>query len=255
MTKGFNTFDGNWKKNLMGQGECNHHNSYGGNSQPIKFLHSFREIDNRLGCFSLKNPSGAPLKERSKTSLERATIKATARRVDNLYKTQLTHAPTQDSRFMNEQLINALLEDLKNPDEDVRNQATEELWRIWFQQKGQYGFERLERSQTLFTAGDVKQAEALLTQLIHDLPDFAEAWNRRAVLYYLLGEYQKSRADCLEVIKLNPVHFGALHGLGLCYAALGQYRAAIQSFRKALAIQPYALVNQKLILECTARLS
>lgn len=156
---------------------------------------------------------------------------------------------------MNEQLINALLEDLKNPDEDVRNQATEELWRIWFQQKGQYGFERLERSQTLFTTGDVKQAEALLTQLIDDLPDFAEAWNRRAVLYYLLGEYQKSRADCLEVLKLNPVHFGALHGLGLCYAALGQYRAAIQAFRKALAIQPYALVNQKLILECTARLS
>jgi tetratricopeptide (TPR) repeat protein len=156
---------------------------------------------------------------------------------------------------MNEQLINALLEDLKNPDEDIRNQATEELWRIWFQQKGQYGFERLERSQTLFTVGDVKQAEALLTQLIDDLPDFAEAWNRRAVLYYLLGEYQKSRVDCLEVLKLNPVHFGALHGLGLCYAALGQYRAAIQAFRKALGIQPYALVNQKLILECTARLS
>ncbi len=156
---------------------------------------------------------------------------------------------------MNEQLIKALLEDLKNPDENVRNQATDELWRIWFHQKGQYGLELLERSQTLFTVGDVKQAEALLTELIKDQPDFAEAWNRRAVLYFVLGEYKKSQADCQQVIKLNPVHFGALHGLGLCHAALGEYRAAIQAFRKALEIQPYALANQKLILECTARLS
>jgi tetratricopeptide (TPR) repeat protein len=55
-------------------------------------------------------------------------------------------------------------------------------------------------------------------------------------------------------VKLNPVHFGALHGMGLSYAALGQYQAAIYAFRQALAIQPYSLVNQKLILECTLRL-
>lgn len=156
---------------------------------------------------------------------------------------------------MNNPSINSLLEDLKNPDENIRNQATAQLWRIWFYQKGQYGMELLERSQALFDVGDIQQAEALLTQLIETQPDFAEAWNRRAVMYYLLGDYEKSRDDCLEVIKLNPIHFGALHGLGLCYAALGNYRAAIQSFRKALEIQPYALVNQRLILECTARLS
>lgn len=156
---------------------------------------------------------------------------------------------------MNEPLINALLEDLKNPDEEVRNQATAKLWKIWFYQKGQYGMELLERSQILFEVGDVKQAEALLTQLIEDQPDFAEAWNRRAVLYYMMGDYQKSKANCLQVIKLNSIHFGALHGLGLCYAALGDYRAAIRAFRKALEIQPYAITNQKWILECTARLT
>jgi tetratricopeptide (TPR) repeat protein len=156
---------------------------------------------------------------------------------------------------MNEPSINSLLEDLKNPDENVRQQATAELWRIWFHQKGKYGMELLERSHILVAIGDTKQAEALLTRLIEDQPDFAEAWNQRAVLYYMLGEYEKSRDDCLETIKLNPVHFGALHGLGLCYAALGNYTAAIQAFRKALEIQPYALTNQKMILECTARLS
>jgi Flp pilus assembly protein TadD len=56
------------------------------------------------------------------------------------------------------------------------------------------------------------------------------------------------------VLKLNPVHFGALHGLGLCHAALGNYSAAIRAFRSALEIQPHAIENQRLILECTARL-
>ena len=156
---------------------------------------------------------------------------------------------------MNEPLINALLEDLKNPDENVRKQATAELWRIWFLQKGHYGLELLERSKILLAIGDTAQAETLLTKLIKDQPDFAEAWNQRAIFYYMLGDYEKSRKDCQEAIKLNPVHFGALHGLGLCHAALGEYRSAIQAFRKALEIQPYALANQKLILECTARLS
>ena len=155
---------------------------------------------------------------------------------------------------MNESSVNQLLEDLKKPDEAVRNRATQELWRIWFHQKGIYGLELIQRSQILLEAGEMAQAEAALTELINDQPDFAEAWNRRAVLYYTLGQYKKAIADCERVIKLNPVHFGALHGLGLCYAAIADYRAAIQAFRKALEIQPYALVNQRLILECTARL-
>lgn len=156
---------------------------------------------------------------------------------------------------MDESLSNRLLKDLKNPDETVRRQATQELWQIWFLQKGVYGWELLQRSQILIEAGEITQAEAALTELINDQPNFAEAWNRRAVLYFTLGQYRKSLDDCQMVIKLNPIHFGALHGLGLCHAALGDYNAAIMAFRQALEIQPYALENQRLILECTARLS
>ena len=156
---------------------------------------------------------------------------------------------------MNEPQIDRLLEDLKNPEETVRDRATSELWRIWFHQKGIVGFEMIKRAQILLEAGEVSQSEKVLTQLISDLPDFAEAWNRRAVLYYATGEYRKAIEDCKMVIELNPVHFGALHGLGLCYASVGEYRAAIQAFRQAMEIQPHAILNQKLILECTARLS
>ena len=156
---------------------------------------------------------------------------------------------------MNESPINSLLEDLKKPDEMVRQQATEELWQRWFYQKGVYGWESLQRSQALLVAGKIAEAEALLTEMIEDQPDFVEAWNRRAVLYFVTKKYQKSLDDCQIVVKLNPFHFGALHGMGLCYVALEEYSAAIQAFRKALEIQPYALENQRLILECIAQLS
>ncbi|MEA5620265.1 tetratricopeptide repeat protein [Cronbergia sp. UHCC 0137] len=151
--------------------------------------------------------------------------------------------------------IHSLLEDLKSSDAIVRQQATRRIWQIWFQQKGIYGLEKIDYSQKLLDAGEISTAEQLLSQLIEEQPDFSEAWNRRAFLYYSTGNYERSLADCQMVIKLNPVHFGALHGMGLCYAALGKYRQAIQSFQNALAIQPYSLLNQKLILECTLKLT
>ncbi|MBE9189605.1 tetratricopeptide repeat protein [Gloeocapsopsis crepidinum LEGE 06123] len=152
-------------------------------------------------------------------------------------------------------IINPLLEALKSPDEKIRNWATQELWKHWFGQKGVYGLQLLQQSQALVEAGKIEQAEALLTEVIEAQPDFAEAWNRRAVLYYMNGQYQRALTDCERVVKLSPIHFGALHGMGLCYVALGNYSAAIQALRRALEIQPYAVENQRLILECSAQLS
>ncbi len=156
---------------------------------------------------------------------------------------------------MDKSSIRALLEDLKNSDELIRKKATSELWRIWFEEKGIAGLEAIRRSENWLQAGEIDRAEAVLNKLIEDLPDFTEAWNRRAVLYYTLGQYRKAAKDCEMVVKLNPFHFGAWHGLGLCYVGLGEDREAILAFQKTLEIQPYAIQNQRLILECTARLS
>ncbi|MBW4418606.1 MAG: tetratricopeptide repeat protein [Myxacorys californica WJT36-NPBG1] len=151
--------------------------------------------------------------------------------------------------------LSPLLESLKNPDEAVRADATQALWQMWFGQKGAAGLQTLQRSQILLEAGEAAQAEALLSEVIEQMPDFAEAWNRRAVLYFVQGDYRKAISDCRQAIALVPVHFGALHGLGLSLASIGEYREAIQAFRRALEIQPYAIENQKLIFECTAKLS
>lgn len=151
--------------------------------------------------------------------------------------------------------IEQLLESLKNPDRDIRLKATEMLWQRWFEQKGAIGLELLRRAVLSLNAGDFATSEALLTDIIETQPDFAEAWNRRAVLYYIEKKFDLSKSDCERVIELVPYHFGAWHGLGLCNAALGKYLEAIQAFRQAMEIQPYSLENQKLIFECTARLN
>jgi tetratricopeptide (TPR) repeat protein len=156
---------------------------------------------------------------------------------------------------MDDGAVEQLLEDLKAADPIVRDRATQALWELWFGQKGVLGLEQLQRSQALLEAGEVGAAERLLSQLIEELPDFAEAWNRRAVLHYTQHQYADALQDCEATLRLVPFHFGALHGLGLCYAALGDYRAAIQTFHRALQVQPHALINKKLMLECQALLS
>jgi tetratricopeptide (TPR) repeat protein len=156
---------------------------------------------------------------------------------------------------MNQTLIDKLLLDLKSGDPNIRERATSQLWRIWFWQKGKIPLEQIEESERLISEGNLSAASSILDDLVNALPDFAEAWNRRAVLRFLTQNYDRAIADCEMVLKLNPVHFGALHGLGLCHAAVGNYSAAIRAFAAALAIQPHAIKNQRLILECTARLS
>ncbi len=158
-------------------------------------------------------------------------------------------------KYMNQNLVDKLLLDLKSSDLNIRERATSQLWRIWFWQKGKIPLEQIEQSEKLLAQGDVVSATSILDDLVDAVPDFAEAWNRRAVLRFVTQDYDRAIADCEKAIELNPVHFGALHGLGLCHAALGDYLAAIGAFRSALDIQPHAIENQRLILECTARLS
>ena len=147
-----------------------------------------------------------------------------------------------------------LLAALKHENQAQRDRASAALWHRWFHQKGVYGAQQLMQVQTFIDSGQADQAEQLLGELITAQPDFAEAWNRRAVLRYMKDAHWQAIADCQKTIQLIPYHFGALHGLGLCHSAVGNYTAAIQAFRQALEIQPYALTNQRMILECTAKL-
>ena len=87
-------------------------------------------------------------------------------------------------------------------------------------------------------SNDFKTALDRFNLVIKKRPDFAEGWNRRATLYYLMGEYQKSLADIDRTLKLEPRHIGALSGLGLVDTQLDKLEAAAKAYERVLAISP-----------------
>jgi tetratricopeptide (TPR) repeat protein len=148
-----------------------------------------------------------------------------------------------------------LLRQLHSTDSDVRADATNRLWQLWFGAAGPEAEQRLLRAERLMEHKDFDAAEAALTELIRDYPNFPEGWNRRATMRYLRGEHETSLADCVQVVALEPNHFGAWHGMGLCLIALRRYGEAVKAFRRALEIQPFAQANQDLLAACLAKLN
>ena len=150
--------------------------------------------------------------------------------------------------------VQTLLRDLKSEEREIRDHALQELQQLWMDQKGIVGLQMLHRAQSFLNTGDLGQAELLLTQLTQSMPNFAEAWHQRAILYFGAQRYRKSLSDCQQTIALNPFHFQAMHGLGLCHFQLKEYRAASQALRRALSLYPHDLESQRLLLECAAHL-
>ncbi len=93
-------------------------------------------------------------------------------------------------------------------------------------------------SSGLVKKNQLNGAIKLFTKVIELDPNWAEAWNKRATVFYLLGEFQKSQEDIDEVLKLEERHFGALAGQGLVNIQLKNFEKAIKSYEKALEIYP-----------------
>jgi len=132
----------------------------------------------------------------------------------------------------------ALVDELRDPDEQVRTHAEQALWKIWARSGDAKVDALYQEGMAQMSAGDGEGAVDTFTRIIKMKPAFAEAWNKRATVYFLMEEYEKSLADCDEVMKRNPYHFGALSGLFQIYMELEEYERAIRYGRRALAINP-----------------
>jgi tetratricopeptide (TPR) repeat protein len=125
------------------------------------------------------------------------------------------------------------------PDEDSAKHVEARIWAIWLQTPSDTAALLMMRAKAAMDAQQTDVALKLLDAVIKLRPDYTEAWNRRATLYYLQNDYTRAMADIAQVLMREPRHFGALAGLGMIMQDLGDDKRALDAFRKALAINPH----------------
>ena len=135
----------------------------------------------------------------------------------------------------------ALFEELNvTSDKATAEVIANQIWAIWSEHGDD---ERLSQNLLLGTAqinaGSLRAAEETFTTIIDTDPAFAEAWNKRATVYFLMGAFAQSKRDIAQTIIREPRHFGALSGLGLVETHLGNYAAALTAYEQAAALHPY----------------
>ena len=120
----------------------------------------------------------------------------------------------------------------------VRQAALAMIWRLWGR-SGDAAIDKLyEQGMGLMQSGNLPRAVAVFSGIISQRPAFAEAWNKRATLYYMLNQYDLSMKDCDEVLKRIPNHFGALSGYAQMLAERDQPERALDLLERAYRVNP-----------------
>ena len=181
-----------------------------------------------LGCAALQAAAADQLLTRSQALAQASSADVKQRRaaVDRLGQIGLM----SDARV--------LLKALHDRDEATRALAQASIWRVWSRSGDAKVDELFERGVQEMNIGAIELAIETFTSVITNKPEFAEGWNKRATLYFLAGEFDKSLKDCDEVLKRNPLHFGVLAGYGQIYFQLEQPERALDFFQRALKINP-----------------
>jgi len=125
------------------------------------------------------------------------------------------------------------------PDPESAKAVEGRIWAMWMSTPSDTAALLMTRVKIAMEAKDVDVALKLLDAVIKLRPDYVEAWNRRATIYYLQNDYNRSMADIRQVLIREPRHFGALAGLGMILQETGDDKHALDAFRKALDINPY----------------
>ena len=135
--------------------------------------------------------------------------------------------------------LDKLFDELKINNPALTFEVEQKIWEIWstHPKKNELTL-MLSEGSTLVKNDQLNEAVTIFTKVIELDPSWAEAWNKRATVLYLLGEFQKSQNDIDKVLELEERHFGALAGQGLVNIQLKNYDKAIMSYEKAQKIYP-----------------
>ena len=129
------------------------------------------------------------------------------------------------------------LHDAESVDESVPIQTA--IWGLWTQSGSDTVDLLMERGVGAMQQREFDMALTMFNSIVEIKPDFAEGWNKRATLFYLMGRHEDSLKDIDRVVKLEPRHFGALSGAGLVNMALKRPEDALKAFRRALDANPH----------------
>jgi tetratricopeptide (TPR) repeat protein len=137
------------------------------------------------------------------------------------------------------QNLDRLFEALKvAPDNESAKFVENRIWAIWLSSPSDTANLLMGRAKTAAEGKDLDLAIKLLDAIIELRPDFVEAWNRRATVYYNKRDFGRAIADIQEVLAREPRHFGALSGLGIIFQELGDDKRALEIYRRAQAVHP-----------------
>ncbi len=113
------------------------------------------------------------------------------------------------------------------------------IWQVWIENDNPEFYRLMLSGIQKMNRNSLTAALRDFDRLVEIAPNYAEAWNKRATIHYLLNDLKASEADISTTLMLEPFHFGALSGLGLVYIAQGDFLKARNVFNSALEIHPY----------------
>ena len=135
--------------------------------------------------------------------------------------------------------LDRLFNDLKFKNATLSYEIEQKIWKLWSTHPSDKNLTTmLAEGSNLVNKQKFDQAIVVFSKVIDLDPKWAEAWNKRATVLYMVGEFQKSQDDIDKVLELEERHFGALAGQGLVNIQLENYEKAIMSYKKAQQIYP-----------------
>ena len=152
-----------------------------------------------------------------------------------LFVSNVVIADQNDPRLNN---LFKKLNETENQDE-IRNLISD-IWNIWYEVDDPKVIEYFEKGIQAMNLRNYPLAIRFFTNLIEEDPNFAEGWNKRATVHFMLGNFDESMKDIIKTLELEPRHFGALDGMGLIFIHQGQFQEAIEVYDKMLEIFPFS---------------
>lgn len=138
--------------------------------------------------------------------------------------------------------------------ETIARDVEQKIWTLWSQSDSPTADVLLGQAVAAMDAQDSASSFAILDRVIASYPSYAEAWNKRATLNFMVGKYKASLSDIEKVLDLEPRHFGALAGRGMIYNAQEEWSLALDAYRDALAVNPNMPSVKSAIKELEKRL-